>query len=89
MVGSGASDFGNHGVIVTRWWNESVYKNSAHDANYRSRFSKTTEAAMPGYYTAYLEDAETLAEVVAVSTHAGIHRCAPVTLCDACWRPVQ
>lgn len=74
MVGSGASDFGNFGIMHTRWFNESVYTDSAHNSNYRSRFSKATEASMPGYYTAYLEDAETLAEVVAVSTHSGIHR---------------
>ena len=80
MVGSGASDFGNHGLIVTRWWNNTVFENSAHDAAYRSRFSKESEAAMPGFYTAYLEDAETRAEVVAVSTHSGIHRC------DSCLR---
>ena len=74
MVGSGASDFGNLGIMLTRWWNASVYTDSAKDANYRSRFSKSTEASLPGYYTAYLEDAETLAEVVATSTHSGIHR---------------
>lgn len=74
MVGSGASDFGNLGITLTRWWNASVYTDSAKDANYRSRFSKSTEASLPGYYTAYLEDAETLAEVVATSTHSGIHR---------------
>jgi hypothetical protein len=78
MVGSGICDFGNFGVTMTRWFNSTVYTNSAFDAHYRSRFSKATEASLPGYYTAYLEDAETLAEVVAVSTHSGIHRYALV-----------
>lgn len=62
-------------LYTTGWWNASVWTDSAQDANYRSRFQKSSEASMPGYYTAFLEDAETLAEVVAVSTHSGIHRC--------------
>ncbi|MGN1233671.1 MAG: GH92 family glycosyl hydrolase [Candidatus Cryptobacteroides sp.] len=43
------------------------------NAGYHSRILKETETARPGYYSAYLYDARTLAEMTA-TTRCGIHR---------------
>lgn len=43
------------------------------NAGYHSRILKETETARPGYYSAYLYDAKTLAEMTA-TTRCGIHR---------------
>lgn len=43
------------------------------NAGYHSRILKETETARPGYYSAYLYDSKTLAEMTATS-RCGIHR---------------
>ena len=43
------------------------------DAGYRSRYSKETEKASPGYYSVHLDDDDILAEVTA-TPHCGMYR---------------
>lgn len=74
MVGSGATDWGNHGFMLTRWMNATTVDNSAAVANYRSGFSPANETATAGYYGVQLTDAATRAELTVSGTHSGIHQ---------------
>lgn len=98
MVGPGASDWGDVGVMVSRYMNASTIENSAVNNNYRSAFSHDNETATPGYYAVLLEDADTYAELAASGTHSGVHQytCAGTTtglpctvLVDMCHTTIQ
>eukprot|EP00049_Salpingoeca_infusionum_P012982 m.241311 g.241311 ORF g.241311 m.241311 type:complete len:752 (+) comp15323_c0_seq1:878-3133(+) len=72
MVGSGASDYGNIGVMAVR----EIPSVLALDGRYwyKSAFSHDKEIAEPGYYSVHLDDADVDVELTACGTHAGIHR---------------
>ena len=44
------------------------------NSGYRSRYTKSTEQAQPGYYTVFLDDYGIKAELTA-TTRTGMHRC--------------
>ena len=70
VVGAGEGDFQNFGVMVTRRWDDNVFRNS----NYKSAYSHNEEVALPGYYAVNLGDANTYAELSVSGTHSGMHR---------------
>lgn len=67
LNGTGCMDLGD--ILVMPFTGE---RHRAWDA-YRSRFSKTSENATPGYYTVTLDQAKVKAELTA-TTHAALHR---------------
>ena len=71
MVGPGASDWGNIGVMPFRG---EVLATVLEDYGYKSRFSHKQEVMSPGLYSVSLQDAATFAELTVAGTHAGIHR---------------
>ncbi len=67
LNGTGCMDLGD--ILVMPFTGE---RHRTWDA-YRSRFSKTSENATPGYYTVTLDQAKVKAELTA-TTHAALHR---------------
>ena len=71
---AGVSDFGNFGVMPLRKVPDSSLV-ASYGVFFHSKYSHQGEVAIPGFYSALLEDANTTAEMTAAGTHAGIHRC--------------
>lgn len=73
MVGPGASDWGNIGVMATR---EAVTTEliKPHMYNYRSAYNHSSETAKPADYRVALETPNVFVELTAGGTHTGIHR---------------
>ncbi|MBN1599159.1 MAG: GH92 family glycosyl hydrolase [Bacteroidales bacterium] len=74
LSGTGIGDYGD--VLIMPYTGPVSVKQGSEknpDTGYRSRFSKITEEASPGYYSVLLSDYNIKAELSA-TTHAGIHR---------------
>lgn len=73
MVGPGAQDWGNVGVMASREpVTSDLIKSQAY--NYRSSFNHSTETAKPGDYRVLLETPNVNVELTAGGTHVGVHR---------------
>lgn len=75
VQGAGMKDYGNFGFTVARGtptagWIANASTPGA--AAYKSAFSHGEEAASPGFYSAYLSDAATRANVTVSGTHSGM-----------------
>lgn len=76
LVGAGVNDLGVVGVMP---WNVKPNYLDAGVGNFSSRlwwtkFDKETEKAEPGKYSVYLKEQNVQAELLAVGTHAAVHR---------------
>jgi putative alpha-1,2-mannosidase len=67
LVGAGCSDLAGFGIMPTSTLNHSY-------GSWWSSFTHDNEFASPGYYSVVLDNMNTKAEVVAISTMAGMHR---------------
>jgi putative alpha-1,2-mannosidase len=73
--GTGLGDAGSLGVMVTRKpFSQQVIPQSSNRAPYMSNFSHANETGSPGYYSVWLSDASTLAELTVAGSTSGIHR---------------
>jgi hypothetical protein len=72
MVGPGASDYGNVGVMPAR---RVPHTRPADGISFLAKFSHANETAIPGYWAAPLAaPVDTLAELTLCGLNSGIHR---------------
>ena len=73
--GAGLGDGGSLGIMATRKVMDSTNEPWAlNEAPYRSNFSHANETSTPSYYSAWLSDVNTLAELTITGGHSGMHR---------------
>eukprot|EP00753_Platysulcus_tardus_P003815 PLAT12492.40.p2 GENE.PLAT12492.40~~PLAT12492.40.p2 ORF type:complete len:785 (+),score=427.60 PLAT12492.40:176-2530(+) len=70
LVGAGVPDYGNIGVMPSRWLNGDTVVNH----NAASPFSRSSERGRPGHYSVFLETPEVTADIVAGGAHSALHR---------------
>ena len=73
LSGTGAADYGDILFMATIGLQTTVGDEQKPQTGYRSKFSKQTESASPGYYKVMLEDHGILAEMT-TTTRAGLQR---------------
>ena len=77
LVGAGASDYGNFGVVPIRFGDnpsENVLRAALLEpANRTLPFDHSNEHALPGHYSLGLPSIGVQADVAAAGTHAGVH----------------
>jgi putative alpha-1,2-mannosidase len=73
--GTGLGDGGSLGIMVTRKpFKNQIIPQSSIRAPYMTNFSHTNETGKPGYYSVWLNDIQSLAEVTVSGSTSGIHR---------------
>jgi putative alpha-1,2-mannosidase len=72
LAGAGVSDLGTFGIMPVRNYDVQVLAEG--EKSWQSSFSKESEIATPGYYSTYVDQPQSLAEMLSVSGFAGIHR---------------
>jgi putative alpha-1,2-mannosidase len=72
LVGAGVNDLGTFGIMP---FNVGTLKSDRPEFNgWWSKMDKDSEVASPGYYKVHLVDPNVDAELLAVGTHAAVHR---------------
>lgn len=75
LVGAGVNDLGNFGIMPFNKESATMKSDIQEGAHFWwSSFDKATETASPGQYNVYLNDPGVNVNLLAIGTHAGIHR---------------
>jgi hypothetical protein len=73
LEGAGLADLGNFGIMPQRLLSAEEVESAPVLNSWWSPYSKITEKASPGHYSAFLKNPNVQAKLVAASTHSGVH----------------
>lgn len=73
-VGAGVNDLGNFGIMPFHLRSNKMELGGNNSKFWWSQFDKSTETSTPGRYQVFLSDPGVQVDLLAIGTHAGMHR---------------